>query len=491
MAIIRFEEADHYLASGKSPWPPIFLLYGEEVLYKKILDKLISTLLGKASRTLNYEALEGLNENVPAALAAINTYSLMAEPKIVALTEARVFLSRRNEARLWQQAYDAARQDNLTKAARYFRDGLGLRQLQFEDLEGRDDWQALLGASPGGGDWDWARPVLAFCREGALAIPQASDPAQFLEEAIAQGFPRGHHLVITTPWIDKRRRLFKALDAHGVVVDCSVPEGDRKADRAAQSVVLDLTVDEILKKNHKTMTPEARQALYGLTGFDLRTVAANVEKLVNYSGERSAIGGDDVRRILERTRRDPLYAFTDAVTDRNLGQALFYLQSLLAGGEFDHPLPLLAAVANQVRKLLVAKAFTQSPLGKGWHSGCAYPLFQKQVLPAIKTFDAQLQERLDEWQGLLAATPAASAKGQRTPKRKMTSDLTLMGRSRSPYPVYRTLIKTDRFTPRELRTALVAVSRADRRLKRSGVSGRTILEKVIIGICQPERSHGR
>jgi DNA polymerase-3 subunit delta len=223
----------------------------------------------------------------------------------------------------------------------------------------------------------------------------------------------------------------------------------------------------------------------------LRTVAANVEKLVSYSGERAAISGDDVRRILERTRRDPLYEFTDAVTDRNLEQALFYLQSLMAGGEFDHPLPLLAAVANQVRKLLVAKAFTQSELGKGWHSGCAYPRFQKQVLPAVKTFDMQLQKRLDEWQGMLSATPGASVKTKRAKKRKMNSDLALMGRSRSPYPVYRTLIKTDRFTHRELRTALATVSWADRRLKRSGIGGRHILEKVIIGICQRERSHGR
>ena len=491
MAVVRFEEADRYLASGKAPWPPIFLLYGEEVLVQKLLDKLIAVLLGKASRALHYESLEGSNENVPAALAALNTYSLLAAPKIVALTEARIFLSRRNEARLWQQAFDAARQENMAKAARYFRDGLGLRQRQFEDLEGRDDWQPLLGASPIGNDWAWARPILAFCREAGLVVPQASDPAQSLEEAIAHGFPGGHHMIITTPWIDKRRRLFKALDEHGLIIDCSVPGGDRKADRAAQSVVLDLTVDEILQQHRKTMTREARQALYALTGFDLRTVSTNVEKLVNYSGERSAISGDDVRGILERTRRDPLYEFTDAVTDRDLEKALFYLQSLLAGGEFDHPLPLLAAVANQVRKLLVAKAFTQSPFGRGWHPGCAYPLFQKQVLPDIKTFDTRLQERLDEWQTLLSVAPAIPAKGKRASTRKMTSDLTLMGRARSPYPVYRTLIKTDRFTQRELLTALAAVSRADRRLKRSGVSGRRILEKVIMGICQRERPHGR
>ena len=66
-----------------------------------------------------------------------------------------------------------------------------------------------------------------------------------------------------------------------------------------------------------------------------------------------------------------------------------------------------------------------------------------------------------------------------------------MGRSRSPYPVYRTLVKTDGFTRRELLTALADVSLADRRLKRAGVGGRTILEKLIIAICQRERPHQR
>ncbi len=491
MAEINFKDAQHYLETGQPPWPPLFLLFGEEVLYKKILDRLLQVLLGEASRTVNYEPYDGLNENVPAALAAVNTFSLLAAPKIVALTDARLFLSRRNEERVWQQAYDAVQGSNTAKAARYFRDGLSLRRLKWEDFEGGADWQMLLGASPGGGDWSWAEPLVSYCRENALKIPQASDPSQALEAAIDRGFPDGHHLIVTTPLVDRRRRLFQALKEKGMVIDCSVPGGERKADRHAQAVVLDHTVEDVLKPHGKKMGREARQSLYALTGFDLRTVAVNVEKLVNFSGDRPAITSEDVRGCLARTRRDPLYEFTNAVTDRSLEKSLFYLRSLLDSGEFDHPLPLLAAVTNQVRKLIVAKDFVRSSFGKGWHAGCSYPQFQQQVVPAIKAYDAQLRDQLAAWQPSLQPA-AVKGKAQRKSKpKKMTSDLSMMGKSRSPYPVYRTLLKSERFTRRELVAALGAAGEADRRLKRTGPGGRLLLEQVIIGICQRENPRRR
>ncbi|MDJ0722081.1 MAG: hypothetical protein QNJ04_10635 [Desulfobacterales bacterium] len=491
MTLVSFKDAHRYLETGKPPWPPLFLLFGEEVLYKQILGRLLECLLGGASRTVNYEPFDGLNENVLAALAAVNTYSLMAEPKVVALTDARLFVSRRNEERLWQQAFDAVQGGKPAKAARYFGDGLGVRGLEWTDLEGRSDWRKLLGASPGGGDWSWAVSLVRDALENGLKVSTAADPSQALEAAIANGFPESHHLIITTSLVDKRRRLFQAIKAAGVVIDCSVPGGDRKADRAAQAMVMDRTVDDILETFPKQMGPEARRALYALTGFDLRTVATSVEKLANFAGERREIVADDVRRCLERTRRDPLYEFTNAVTDRHLDKSLFYLQSLMDSGDFDHPLPLLAAITNQVRKLIVAKDFTRSPFGMPWHPGCSYPLFQQQVVPAIKAYDEAMGERLAAWQDALAPGEGAAKDRKPSRKAKMASDLPLMARARSPYPVFRTLTKADRFTRQELEAALGAASRADRQLKRGGPGGRLLLEQVIIGICGREPTAGR
>ena len=211
---------------------------------------------------------------------------------------------------------------------------------------------------------------------------------------------------------------------------------------------------------------------------------------MNFSGDRPAISSEDVRGCLARTRRDPLYEFTDAVTDRNLDKSLFYLRSLLDSGEFDHPLPLLAAVTNQVRKLIVAKDFSRSTFGKGWHAGCSYPQFQQQVVPAIKAYDARLRDQLAAWQPSLQPDAAVKGKTRRaSKKKKISSDLSMMGKSRSPYPVYRTLVKSEHFTRRELTAALGAAGEADRRLKRTGPGGRLLLEQVIIGICQRENPY--
>ncbi len=487
MTDIHFHELEHFLKredgrDGPS-WPPVCLLFGEDVLYQKALDKVLTAFLGNADRNMNYEALDGSNENVSGALERINTYSLLSTCKIIALTDARVFHSRQNMDRIWEQAAKAAKTGKMKKAARHFLDLLRVQGMTLDDMTGESPAKVFKTA---GADLDWVPAVTDYCRQNGLQVSAAADPQQALEQAIDQGFPAGHHLIVTTAVVDKRRRLYKVIREKGLVVDCSVPRGDRKADRMAQESVLDAVVEEVLRENGKHMDPGARRALYELTGFDLRTVAANVEKLAHFTGERDKIEAADIKKVLQRTRRDPLYELTEAVANRNLGQALFYLQSLLNGGDFDHPLPLLAAVANQMRRLLVAKEFTASSHGRLWHPGCSYPQFQSQVLPAIKAYDEALQTRLDAWHLTLNAPTTPQGKKRRK-KTNATgrSDLFLAAKGRSPYPIYKTLQKAERFTLLELKQAVQKISAADQQLKRSGQSGRLILEHLILWICQP------
>jgi len=488
MTDIHFHELEQFLKGeggrGASSRPPVCLLFGEDVLYQKALDKVLTAFLGNADRNMNYEALDGSNENVAGALERINTYALLSTCKIIALTDARIFHSRQNMDRIWEQAAKAAKAGKLKKAARHFLDLLRVQDMTLDDLTGESPAKVFKTA---GADLDWVPAVTDYCRQNGLQVSAAADPQQALEQAIEQGFPAGHHLIVTTAVVDKRRRLYKVIREKGLVVDCSVPKGERKADRMAQESVLDAVVEDVLRQNGKRMDPGARRALYDLTGFDLRTVAANVEKLAHFTGQRDKIEVADIKQVLERTRRDPLYELTEAVSNRNLGQALFYLQSLLNGGDFDHPLPLLAAVANQMRRLLVAKEFTASPHGRLWHRGCSYPQFQSQVLPAIKAYDEALQSRLDAWRQTLNAPTAPQGK-KRGKKTNATgrSDLFLAAKGRSPYPIYKTLQKAERFTLLELKQAMQKISAADQQLKRSGQSGRLILEHLILWVCQPD-----
>jgi DNA polymerase-3 subunit delta len=488
MTEISYHELESFLEKETARRPPslpsVGLFYGEEVLYKKAMEKLVAAILGDLPRDIYFEPVEGLNENMPTALERINTYSLLSQSKIVAFTDARLFYSRQNMDRLWDKTAKACQAGEMKKAARFFMDLLSVQQLSLEDLQGASPETVL---NPPGNEDDlaWVPAVLDYCRQNGLTVPAAVDPQNDLQMAIERGFPPSHHLMVTAALVDKRRTLYKTIREKGLVVDCTVPKGDRKADRTAQDTLLDAAVSEALAPYGKRMDPAARRALYDLTGFDLRMVASNAEKLVHFTGGRETIGVEDVRQTLRRTRQDPLYALTEAVSNRQLSPSLFYLDSLLTGGDFDHPLPLLAAVTNQMRRLLVAKDFTESAHGRAWHPGCSYPQFQSQVMPAVKAFDESLQAHLKTWGQALSAAPAAGPQGRRGKKKTaLQSDLFLAGKGRSPYPIYKTLQKAERFTRSELLQIMQMLGDADRRLKRSGPTGRMVLEHAILAICQ-------
>ena len=73
----------------------------------------------------------------------------------------------------------------------------------------------------------------------------------------------------------------------------------------------------ILAPFGKTLDKAAFQKLVEMTGFDLRMFTGNLEKLVQYVGDRKTIAVEDVESALPRTRQDPVFELTNAVTDRN------------------------------------------------------------------------------------------------------------------------------------------------------------------------------
>jgi len=56
---------------------PVYLIYGEELLYKTALEELLQVLMPGAKRSLNYEPIEGTGNNIQPAIERVNTYSLM------------------------------------------------------------------------------------------------------------------------------------------------------------------------------------------------------------------------------------------------------------------------------------------------------------------------------------------------------------------------------------------------------------------------------
>ncbi|HGY11952.1 MAG TPA: hypothetical protein ENK36_06285 [Desulfobacterales bacterium] len=244
----------------------------------------------------------------------------------------------------------------------------------------------------------------------------------------------------------------------------------------------------VLTQNDKTMDQNAYMAMYKMTGFDLRTFSSNMDKLISYVGERKNITAQDVEYVLKRTKKDPIYEFTNAVTDKNIVKALFYLDSLLAGGEIDHPLQLLSAIVNQIRKLLIIKDFIENPGGSVWFTGCRYNHFRSNVMPEIIVHDRAFLKNIDDWENTLSKELGEDDENQKKgkrkkKKRKASTDLIIAKNPKNTYPVFMMLQKSDKFTKNELIYDLECLSKADLRLKRTVQNPKLVLEDVLIKIC--------
>lgn len=402
------------------PFPDVYLIHGQEMLVEKCTEQLVVELLDGQSPDLCCEKIEGVAENLTDALERLNTFSLLSNTKIVLFKETKLFEGRGNPQRLVKQIADA---------------------------------------------WNNA---------------DSGDHVEILRQAIERGFAQHHYLIATVySKVPKNLKLYKSFQEHGVVIDCNIPLGERRSDKAAQEAVLRDTMNALLAKAGKRLSPRAFQSLCRLTGFDLRTFVQNVEKLIDYTGDRAEMTEEDIRAVLRRTKVDPVFELTNAAADRNLIQALFFLKTLLDAGW--HPLQILAALANQMRKLLIAKSFATSEYGKCWTRGMTYPQFQRTVMPAIEAHDQQLREQNTDWLEKSAQKSKKAKNGG-----KGASDVVLAVNPKSAYPVYQTLLKADKYTPQELVNAMARLNQADLQLKSTGQDAAMILKKTLMGICGPK-----
>lgn len=466
---------------------PVYLLFGEELLVKTAYAELLDALLPEVNRSANYDPMEGAGENIYDVIERVNTFSLMPGTKVVALLESRIFYTTQDKTRLIENSKKAYDDDNKSKAAKYLLSLMGNLSLSFEDVDRSNRKKTLTFASDLIQSDDWLDDLVEYCRQNQLDIPGPADHPGALQKAVKKGFPRNNHLVITTDVVDKRLGLYKVLKNQGVVVDCRVPKGDRRADRMAQEDVLRQKMAEVLKPVNKKVDESAYAALLDMTGFDLRTFCGNLEKLVDYVGQRNTITVKDVTSVLKRTKQDPIYDLTNAIADRQVSKTLFFVNTLLAGG--FHPLQVLAAIVNQIRKLLLAKDYTTSPEAKGWHAGISYNVFQQNMMPSILAYDQSLRQTLEKWEHAEFSAEDVdnvAVRGKGKKKKKIKTDLMLARNPKNVYPVYQLLKKSAHFSKTELMAAVGYLNETDVQLKTSSQDPKLILERLVLRICNPQ-----
>jgi DNA polymerase-3 subunit delta len=192
-------------------------------------------------------------------------------------------------------------------------------------------------------------------------------------------------------------------------------------------------VEEELRRRGLRFDPRALQELVAEVGQDLRRLMGEVDKLEAFAGGRKEIAADDVAAVLGRGLALPLYLLSDAYTSRDAPASLELVERLLGDGE--EALRILSTLHRSLRQVRGARAMREARVPRDEIGA--------KLLPATMQF------KLD---ALLEASR--------------------------------------RWTEADLRRGLVAIGRADRRMKR-GADAATTLVAAVAESCGGEATWPR
>ena len=489
MTDFRYHDLTHQLDQLKPPLPSVWLIHGEELLCQKAIGQLVTHLLPNDPNHLAYEPLGG-DTHFLTVLEKIQTHSFFGTGKVVALLDARLFDTKKDFEKLIQRASSAFLKEKLDQAARLVARILGMSDLTFSDVSDGANRKKRLGLMAKDNE-EWLGEVIAHGIERGMEVPQEKSVDELLEKAFVSGFPPGNVLIIQSQSADRRRRLYKMIAEKGAVVDCSVPLGTRMADQKAQDEILRMHSRDILAHHRKKMGAAAFAALKEKTGFSLRTFSTRLETLAAYVGERPEITRRDVAHVLKRTKDDPVYMLTDAMGLRQLKESRFYLKTLLS--QNVAPLQVLGALTNQIRKLIIARDFLDSPHGKSWQPGITYHQFRQRVLPTVQDFDDELTKILQSWDRVETKELKKDKNQDQSKKKKPkapNSDLYLAPNPHNSYPVYLLIKKAANFGSAELQRLLNAAHEADKRLKLGNHYPELVLDRILLIACKTNQIKG-
>jgi DNA polymerase-3 subunit delta len=434
---------------------PIYLLHGEDYLVKSALEELTELLVPESQRSTNLEMVDGSEADLRQILESVNTFALFGGRKVVVVRNSRIFYSRANLPGLVAKSKEAYEAGDLKTAARLLLEVLGYAAWSLADVAAgawreipADLWKQTMGVEQEQSEVEWLEQVVEYASSAELEITVKTDEGSLLEEALLRGFPSEHCLLITTDTIDRRRSLYRLMEEKGMVADFSVTSGASRKARAQQEVVLRSLAEETLSVAGKNIEAEALSLLLERTGFNLWALKTQLEKIISFMGKESLVTLEQVESMCDQFREEALYELNNAVTGRDCEAALQVLNRLL--DQNYHPLQLIAALATEVRRLLLAREFIEDHLSGRLDPSISYGGFQKTVLPIVK-------EKVEK------GSPLGSM---------------------HPFALHKTLVRSTSFQTAELVDSLEQLFGADITLKSTGIPERTVMETLIMKLCR-------
>lgn len=434
---------------------PVYLLFGDSYLVSSALTELTERLIPEAQRSTNLQVVDSAQADLRAILESLNTFALFSGRKAAVVLSSRIFSSRIDLPGLFARSRAAHETGAPDLAARSLLEALAYAGWSLDDLAfgaWRDIsahlWQQTFGVDRDDPDTAWLDTVVAHAMARGMALPERRDEAMLLETALRRGFPPNHCLVLTTETVDKRRSLYRLIDEKGAAIDFTMATGTGKEARSRQDALLKGIIRETLTPAGKSIEPDALALFLERVGSNLWALSNQLQQLISFVGSEPIIHREHVETMSHNVREEALYELTGAVTSGHCAKALAHIYRMLDQGY--HALQVLAAIANETRRLMIARDLIDTHLEGRLDPRMPYGTFQKIVYPL-------LQARL----------------GTGSPLMTM-----------HPFALHKTMVRSTAASMGELIRSLQHLFAAEVALKSTGVSPCTVLESLILRICR-------
>ncbi len=148
--------------------------------------------------------------------------------------------------------------------------------------------------------------------------------------------------------VDKRSKTYKAITKHGCAVEFSTPD----------DATLAKWMGTRLKEAKKTMTKEAWQEFLERSGDSMEHMNNEMEKLLSYTYDKSAVTLEDVEAICPKQVQSKIFDMISFVASKNLPKVLELYHDLLATKE--KPGRILALIVRQFDQMYLVKSLAST-----------------------------------------------------------------------------------------------------------------------------------
>ena len=199
---------------------------------------------------------------------------------------------------------------------------------------------------------------------GAPYFDPLTEPGKFtsvkaeverLVDLLKQGLPEGVAFVLLTDKVNKSTTFYKTFNGAGEVHACDAPEKDKEAQEDFMP-----RVEQMLAERGLAMPRGVFNAFLDRTGYNLRQVENEIEKLALYVGDRKTVAAEDVRLMVAPMRESKFWEFADTFCDGDLADTLDVMRRMFEQGV--SPVALVVGLENRLREIVVLS----DCLKRGW-----------------------------------------------------------------------------------------------------------------------------